>query len=64
MYVGKLIDIIDYMSKWRNSIVKKVDKKIESITVFMESGLEAELTKNDIVSLMLFNWFRISKVMK
>lgn len=61
MYVGKLIDIIDYMSKWRNSIVKKVDKKTESITVFMESGLEAELTKNDIVSLMLFNWLEYQR---
>lgn len=50
MYVGKLIDVIDYMSKWRNSIVQKVDKKGEKITVIMESGLELELTKDDIVS--------------
>ena len=64
MYVGKLIDVIDYMSKWRNSIVQKVDKKGEKITVIMESGLELELTKDDIVGEAQFNNFRIIKEKK
>lgn len=64
MYVGKLIDVIDYMSKWRNSIVQKVDKKGEKITVIMESGLELELTKDDIVGEVQFNNFRIIKEKK
>ena len=51
MFVSKLIDVVDYMSKWRNGIVKKVDKKGEKVTVVLESGLELELTKDDIVLL-------------
>ena len=53
MFVSKLIDVVDYMSKWRNAIVKKVDKKNEKITVVMESGLELELTKDDIVRIAI-----------
>ena len=51
MYVGKLIDVVDYMGKWVNAIVKWVDKTSEMITVLMDSGLELEITKADIVIL-------------
>ena len=61
MFVSKLIDVLDYMSKWRNGIVKKVDRKAEKITVVMESGLELELTKDDIVGPIILIASRITK---
>lgn len=50
MYVGKLIDVVDYLSKWTNAIVTNVDFEKEMIQVVVDGDLEMEFTKADIVS--------------
>lgn len=51
MHVGKLIDVVDYLSKWTNAIVTKVDKKKNMFQVVVDGDLEMEFTKDDIVSI-------------
>lgn len=53
IYVGRLVDVIDFLSKWTNAIVTNVDKKKEMIQIVVDGGLEMELTKTDIVSFIL-----------
>lgn len=40
-----MIDVMDFMSKWTNAIVKKVDKT--KIEVIVEGGLEMEIQKSE-----------------
>ena len=49
MTVGKLIDVIDFMSKWTNAIVIKVDKNKKMMQVVVDGDLEMEITKEAIV---------------
>ena len=44
-YEGKLIDVMDYMSKWTNAIIIKVEEK--KFEVVVEGGLEMEILKNE-----------------
>lgn len=48
MKVGMLIDWVDFMSKWTNAIVTKVQK--DMIEVVVDGDLEIELLKEDIVN--------------
>lgn len=50
MYIGKLIDVVDYLSKWTNAIVTKLDKGKNMMQVVIDGDLEMEFTKSDIVS--------------
>ena len=50
MQQGKLIDVVDFMSKWTNAIVKRVDKNKKIMQVIMEGDFEMEITKEAIVS--------------
>lgn len=50
MYVGKLIDVVDYLSKWTNAIVTKLDKGKQMMQVVIDGDLEMEFAKSDIVS--------------
>lgn len=49
MEVGKLVDVVDYLSKWTNAIVVKVDKEKQYVGVVVDGDLEMEFTKDDIV---------------
>lgn len=42
---GKMIDVMDFMSKWANAIVIKVDSK--KFEVVVEGGLQMEIQKDD-----------------
>lgn len=42
---GKMIDVMDFMSKWASAIVTKVDKN--SFEVVVEGGLQLEIQKNE-----------------
>jgi hypothetical protein len=52
MAVGKLIDVVDFMSKWTNAIVIKVDKNKKMMEVVVDGDLEMEITKEAIVSII------------
>lgn len=43
MFVGRLIDAVDFLGKWTNAIVTRVDKKNEMITVVVDGNLEMQL---------------------
>lgn len=44
MYVGKLIDVVDYLSKWTNAIVTHINKDKQLIKVVVDGDLEMEFT--------------------
>mmetsp|Transcript_32908 Transcript_32908/g.37689 ORF Transcript_32908/g.37689 Transcript_32908/m.37689 type:complete len:231 (+) Transcript_32908:484-1176(+) len=48
MFVGKLIDAVDFLSKWTNAIVTRVDKKNGMITVIVDGNLEMQMKREDI----------------
>lgn len=50
MYVGKLIDVVDYLSKWTNAIVTHLNKDKQLIKVVVDGDLEMEFTWGDINS--------------